>query len=378
MVMIALLFTLPALFRGPRGGTAGIDRNTLNIEVIRSQLAELEADLQSGRLSRDQYAAARSDLEQELLSDLDGPAGTGAARTRGGQWAAIILIAGIPLLAVWLYTLLGSQQIIPLLAQMQATPPPAAPADSGGRPSVEEMVEKLAQRLRGQPDDMKGWVMLARSYVVLERYEEAVEAYRNILALGGDSPELFADYADALAMASGGSFSPEAGELLQRALAAQPDNVKALWLAGHWKNQGGDHAAALEYWEKAAALLPPDGDDAAVIARQIANVREQIGLPPQPAAPAQVAAASAGAGPAAANAATAPGASSGAALQVEVTLDPQLAETVAPDDTVFVFARAVQGPRMPLAIVRRQARELPLSVTLDDSQAMSPAMVLSK
>jgi len=370
MILIALLFILPALFRTAKPGASGIDHDALNVGVIRSQLAELEADLQTGRLSEDQYAAARTDLEQELLNDLAGSDSTGSSgKTRGGQWAAFILVAGIPLLAAGLYNLLGSQQIIPLLAQMQANPPPAATAGKD-QMSVEEMVEKLAARMRSQPDDMKGWVMLARSYVVLKRYDAAVDAYRNILRLGGNSAELLADYADALAMAAGGRFTPETGELLTRALAAQPDNVKALWLAGHWKNQEGDYAAAIEYWQQAAALLPADGEDAAVINQQIARAREQLGLPPLAAAQPAAAAATAPAATSAPAAAT--------AIQVSVSLDPQLAAQVKPDDTVFVFARAAQGPRMPLAIVRKQVRDLPLSVSLDDSLAMSPAMVLSK
>jgi cytochrome c-type biogenesis protein CcmH len=368
MILIALLFILPALFRTGKAGASGIDHDTLNVGVIRSQLAELEADLQTGRLSEDQYAAARSDLEQELLNDLDG-SDSGSGKTRSGQWAAIILVVGIPLLAAGLYNMLGSQQIIPLLAQMQANPPPAAAAGKG-QMSVEEMVEKLAQRMRSQPDDMKGWVMLARSYVVLKRYDAAVDAYRNILRLGGNSAELLADYADALAMAAGGRFTPETGEVLTRALAAEPDNIKALWLAGHWKNQEGDSAAAIEYWQQAAAQLPADGEDVAVINQQIAGAREKLGLPPlasaQPAATAAAAPVETSA-PAAAT-----------AIQVSVSLDPQFAAQVKPDDTVFIFARAAQGPRMPLAIVRKQVRDLPLSVSLDDSLAMSPAMVLSK
>jgi cytochrome c-type biogenesis protein CcmH len=370
MILIALLFILPALFRSAKSDASGIDRDTLNVGVVRSQLAELDADLQSGRLSQDQYASARRDLEQELLTDLAGADPGRSKKPRSGQWAALILIVGIPLLAAALYNQLGHKQIIPLLAQMEANPPPRTADSTGGRLSVEEMVTKLATRMRSQPDDMKGWVMLARSYTVLKRYDQAVDAYRNILRLGGNSPELLADYADALVMAADGRFTPESGELLQRALAAQPDNVKALWLAGHWKNQQGDTAAAIEYWQQAAALLPADGEDAAVIGQQIARAREQLGLPPQQ--PIQTASAS---GMQTAEATPAP---AGATIQVEVSIDPQLATQVEPDDTVFIFARAAQGPRMPLAIVRKQARDLPLSVTLDDSLAMSPAMVLSK
>ncbi|HYQ71185.1 MAG TPA: c-type cytochrome biogenesis protein CcmI, partial [Gammaproteobacteria bacterium] len=270
MIMIALLFILPAMFRSARPEATGIDRDTLNVGVIRSQLTELDADLQSGRLSQDQYASARRDLEQELLNDLAGGEPGRSKKTRGGQWAALILVVGIPLLAAALYNLVGHKQIIPMLAQMEANPPPA-PAGGGSedRLSVDEMVAKLAERMRSQPDDMKGWVMLARSYVVLKRYDEAVDAYQNILRLGGNSAELYADYADALAMAAGGRFTPDTGELLQRALAMEPGNIKALWLAGHWKNQEGDPAAAIEFWQQAAAQLPADGEDAVIISQQI-------------------------------------------------------------------------------------------------------------
>ncbi|MGD2137871.1 MAG: c-type cytochrome biogenesis protein CcmI [Gammaproteobacteria bacterium] len=369
LIMIALLFVLPALFRGARSGQSGTDPDALNTEIIRQQLADLETDLQTGRLSSDQYATARSDLERELLEDLSGGGQGKAFRpARSGRWAALVLIAAIPLLAAGLYNLLGSGEIIPLLAQMQTAPRPAASPRPEGQPSVEEMVAGLAQRLQTQPDDLKGWVMLARSYVVLKRYEEALEAYRNILRLGGDTPALLADYADALAMARGGRFSDEAGVLLEKALAGDPDNVKALWLMGHWKNQQAAYEEALGYWQRAAKLLPQTGEDARIIAEQIASVQRQLGLPVAETVPT----AAAGAPAAAAPPATA------AAIQVSVTLDPALAAQADPGDTVFIFARAESGPRMPLAIVRKQVVDLPVTVTLDDSLAMSPAMVISK
>ena len=227
MIMIALLFVLPALFRGNRTARPGVDPDALNTEIIRSQIADLETDLQAGRLSEDQYVTARNDLERELLEDLSGTDGTSGARpARGGQWAALLLIAAIPLLAIALYNLLGAKEIIPLLAQMQSAPAPQASTRSNGQPSVEEMVAGLAQRLQTQPDDLRGWVMLARSYVVLKRYDEALAAYRNILRLGGETPDLLADYADALAMSTGGRFTDESGVLLEKALAGDPDNIK--------------------------------------------------------------------------------------------------------------------------------------------------------
>ncbi|MGD8312383.1 MAG: c-type cytochrome biogenesis protein CcmI, partial [Gammaproteobacteria bacterium] len=169
-------------------------------------------------------------------------------------------------------------------------------------------------------------------------------------------------------MARGGRFSDEAGVLLEKALAGDPDNVKALWLMGHWKNQQAAYEEALGYWQRAAKLLPQTGEDARIIAEQIASVQRQLGLPVAETVPT----AAAGAPAAAAPPATA------AAIQVSVTLDPALAAQADPGDTVFIFARAESGPRMPLAIVRKQVVDLPVTVTLDDSLAMSPAMVISK
>jgi cytochrome c-type biogenesis protein CcmH len=231
------------------------------------------------------------------------------------------------------------------------------------------MVSKLATRMESQPDDLEGWVMLARSYTVLGRYQEAVPAYRNILRLGGgDDAGVLADFADALAATNNGRFTDEAGKHLTRALELDPHNIKALWLAGHWKNQGGDAAAAIAHWQTAADLMQPQSEDWKIITAQIEQVRQRAGLPASSTAPVQVAQS------------VAPGSSAAAdkpALTVTVSLDPALAERTRPDDTVFIFARAVNGPRMPLAIVRKQVKDLPVTVTLDDSLAMTPAMVLS-
>jgi len=371
LIILALLFTVPWLLRAGRSPKSRPDQDAINTEVIKAQLAELDTDLQTGRLDKNQYAAARHDLERELLTDLS-PTGSAAAPTeRSGQWVVLLLVAAIPLLAVGLYEHLGSKQIIPLLARAPSTPPTASATRTDGQHSIEQMIEQLAERLRQQPDDVQGWRLLAKSYFVQKRYPDAVTAYRNAERLEPDDPELLADYADALTMSTGGKFTAEAGALLERALAIQPDNVKALWLIGHWKNQQAAYTEALEYWQQAAALLPPGGEDAAVLARQIGQVQQRLGITP-------VAAAQPPATPASAMTVADQPAAGGGAITVTVTLDPALAALAAPGDTVFIFARALQGPRMPLAIVRKQVRDLPVSVTLDDSQAMSPAMVLSK
>ena len=367
MTMVALLFLLPPLLR--KRELSAVSRDELNIEVIRQQLAELDTDLEAGKLDKAQYGAARADLEQELLYDL---ARTDpASRTaRSGRWATLLIIPALPLCAVLLYQQLGSVELIDRLQQAQSSQPPAAQQQAQSAASIDDMVARLAERLQQQPDDLKGWVMLARSYTILKRYSEAEAAYANALRLGGENANLLADYADATVMANNGRFNDKAGELLTRVLELDPGNLKGLWLAGHWKNQSGDYAAALDYWQQAAAKLPPGGEDAAVIAEQISSVQAKLGITAAPAA--TVAAATTDA---ASPSATDSG--SAAALSVSVSLDPQLAAAAAAEDTVFIFARATQGPRMPLAIVRKQVKDLPVTVTLDDSMAMMPAMKLS-
>ena len=361
MVMVALSFVLPPLLR--QRTASAVTQDDLNTKVIKEQLAELEADLMAGKLDKAQFDAARQDLERELLYDL---ASTGDVQTaspeHGGRWLTLLLIPAIPLCAVLLYQLMGSVELIDRVQQAQTSP--SQPAQSQPVASIEEMVSLLAARLQQQPDDVKGWVMLARSYSIMKRYSEATAAYKNVLRLGGEDAGLLTDYTDAMVMANGGIFTDESGALLTRALELDPGNVKGLWLAGHWKNQSGAQAEALDYWQQAALKLPPGSEDAAVIAQQINEVQKQLGITTEPApAPAVT---------------TATDSDHGASLSVHVALAPDFAAVAAAEDTVFIYARATQGSRMPLAIVRKQVKDLPVTVTLDDTMAMTPQMVLSK
>lgn len=369
MSLLALLFVVLPLIR--HRPTREVELDELNAEVARTRLAELDVELKSGRIEQAQYDSDREDLERELLYDLTGNDSTRPARS--GLWAAAVIAIAVPAGAALLYKNIGSERIITLLQDFPAGQQ-ASQARQATQPklSVDEMVSRLAARLEQAPDDLTGWTMLARSYSALSRYDEAVHAFRNIMRLGGgDNAAMLADFADALAASNNGMFPDEAGTLLGRAVELEQDNVKALWLAGHWQNQQGDAAAAVAYWERAARLIPADSKDGQVIREQIADVRAQGGLPAGTATVQQTADASATSGDGQA------ADSAGVALQVTVELDPALQAQVRPDDTVFIFARAVNGPRMPLAIVRKQAGELPVTVTLDDSMAMSPAMVLS-
>jgi cytochrome c-type biogenesis protein CcmH len=365
MALLALVFTVPPLLRN-RQRTV-IDHDQLNTAVVKAQLAELQADLDSGKLDQAAYAAARHDLERELLDELDKGAEPAAQNSQSGRWAVALFVPLIPLLAVVLYQQLGAGDLLKKIETGQVQQ--AKSGDGSAAPhNIEEVVAKLAERLSEQPDNLEGWVLLARALSRMQRFQEAANAYKQARRLAGDQPDLLIDYADMLVSANGGRFSDEVGQLLQTALQQQPEHIKGLWLMGHWKYQRGDNRGAIENWQQVARQLPPGNEeDAAAIKQQIQLAQARMTDDADTTAPAAETSSSS-------ETATAAGGS----IEVSVTLDAALADKTAPDDTVFIFARAVSGPRMPLAIARKKVSDLPLTVTLDDSMAMSPAMVLSR
>jgi len=244
------------------------------------------------------------------------------------------------------------------------------------------MVDKLAARMKERPDDVEGWIMLARSYTVLGRYADAVPAYRRATELQPQSASLFADYADTVAATKRTANNPESIALIERALAIDPGHPKALALAGTVDFDRGDYARAIERWQLILERVPAESELGQQITGSIADARAKLGS----AAPPPTASARAGTGQAA-TASPSPGPGPGAApataafaapaVSGTVTLDPALAAKAAPGDTVFVFARAAGGGRMPLAIQRARVADLPLRFKLDDSMAMAPGMTVS-
>ena len=353
MTALALLFIVPPLLS--RKPSSQLDHDQINTAVIKQQLVELSSDLDAGKLDKAAYAAARHDLERALLDDVNNASEPHTAVERSGRWASGILAMTVPATALFLYHQLGSQVAVETNNQISEMT-----TGSSGL-SVEAMIEKLANRLKEDPDNAEGWVMLASSYASLNKFGKAAEAYKEALQRTGDHPQLLTNYADTLAMASGGDFTDEVGELLKTALKLQPDNVKALWLMGHWHYQRKQHNESLSLWEIASALLPADSENAVALNQQIQFVRNKLGMTEVKETPD-----------------TQTTATSKASIQVTVSLDPTFKDRTSPEDTLFIFARAAKGPRMPLAIVKKQVKDLPITVTLDDSQAMSPQMVLSK
>ncbi|HTE14817.1 MAG TPA: c-type cytochrome biogenesis protein CcmI [Burkholderiales bacterium] len=343
----ALLFVLPPLVkRSTKADVAADPNNALNVAVYRDQLGELEADRRAGTLNDEQYERARLELERRLLDDVAADQVTAIVTRPLNRVPAMLMGVAVPLLAVGLYFVVGTPR---------ALAPIALPADASKAVTpeqIEAMVAKLAERMRQSPDDPQGWAMLAKSYAVMGRFEDAVAAYGKAVERAPDNPHLLADYADALAMTRGQSLQGEPEALIMRALKIDPDNLKSLALAGTVAFDKKEYATALKYWEKLATLVPQNSEMARGVQSGIAEARGLAG-----------------------GAASADGKTAG--VSGMVTLAPSLAAKVEPGDTVFIFARASEGPRMPLAILRRKVSDLPVTFTLDDSMAMSPANRLS-
>ncbi len=374
LVAAALLFLLPPLLTR-RVSNETLDRRQINITIHRDKLAELEQDLAAGVLDDTQYAVAKKEIEAGLLEDVDAEQSAVQAQdearqkifARNGVVAVSVIV---PLVSLTLYGMLGGG---PAAFNPNAAVPSSVSAEGHDDP-IEGMVASLVKKLQANPDDVEGWVMLGRSYYFLKQHQQAAEAFGKAVALAGETDaNLLADYADTMAVANNRSMAGKPYELVQKALALDPMHEKSLWLAGTAAYQAGDLKQAYQYWQRLQQIFPPGSDNAQQIERNLGELSAMMteqGIEP----PAPMAVAAPVANPVAASGSGISGATS---VSGRVTLVAALAGGAAPEDTVFVFARAAKGPRMPLAILRKQVKDLPLSFELTDAMAMNPAMKLS-
>ena len=353
----ALWLTRPLWQRHSRSGVA---RTAANVAAYSSRLNELDADIAAGVLPADEAAAIQQEMDARLLADASAAVPTAAPQRSEAQRfgvLAVLLALTLPVFAGLWYWQAGSWRT----AEQIAT----APAD-GGAPSsveIEAMVAKLAARLEAQPDDAEGWSMLGRSYFVMSRHEDAAKAYAkaNELSKSGNADWLVSE-GEALALARDRDLLGRPAQLFEAALTLDPGYGKAIWYGSLADAQGGNFARASERLRQLLAQDLPQDLKTMVVAR-LDELRELSG--------GAVAAA-------VAPAKSAPAASAGASLTVQITLAPALMGKLPANATLFVFAKAAQGPPMPLAVQKLPGAKLPLTITLDDSMGMTPAMRLSQ
>ena len=379
MTLAAVALLAPAFFRSRKD--ADLDRSRQNVAIARERMKELQADRDAGNLSEQTYTQALAELENTLADDLDTTVGEPTSSVKGGRWALLLIAVLVPVSALGLYWQIGSPGLI-AVSGPGAQAPSSPHADGAGMdemPPVEELVAKLAAQLEENPNNPDGWYLLGRTYMSLQQYSEAAKSFERLLGLVGDEPTVLLSLADSLAMSQGARISGRPAELARRALELEPGNATALWLSGQAEQEAGNYLAAIGYWRKVEAQAQDDPQMLAEIRGLIAEAQrsgnipdDQMPLPVAGESPPAVMASETTQAPAAAADQTAV-----AAITVDVALDPALADQVAPDDTVFVFARAVEGPPMPLAVSRHQVRDLPIRIALTDDMAMMPQAKLS-
>lgn len=339
------------------------------LDELKRRKAQLDDLVAQGVLTGDAAREAREKLEREIVDAVTGEGASAAAPPPAGRPSrglvagifAFVLVFGI---AGYLWR--GSFEGLNV---GPGQPGPVATGGAGGvtEQQIESMVAQLAERLKEKPDDPDGWAMLGRSYAALGRANDAVAAYKKVVELRKDAQSL-ADLADGLAMANNRTLEGEPERLIAEAVKLDGRNVKALALAGTVAFNREDYAAASGYWQRAIDASEPGSEFAQQLQGALDEARKRAAGPAVAAAPAV---------PAAPGASKPAAAATNAVVAGRVTLSKALADRVAPGDTLFIFARAANGPRVPLAILRKQAGELPVEFQLDDSLAMSPAAKLS-
>lgn len=353
LVAGALLLVLPPLFGWGRQVSADrADQVATALSVLREQLAELDSELAAGRLSEATHTSSRDELERRALEEGLRDNSDEAVRPvsdRARNWALAVLV-GLPAAAAAFYLLVGNPEGL--------DPSKVAGAHEEVSPEqINQMVATLAARMEKDPNNPEGWAMLARSYTMLGRADEAVAAYRQLAELMPDDAQVQADWADAMGSANGNTLIGAPEKPIARALELDPRNIKALALAGSLAFEKADYVAAARHWEAILVQVPPEEEKfASAIRGSIAEARKKGGMPPMT------------------EVTSAPFVSSTAshalAITGEVRLAPALADKAKPEDVVFVFARPPAGGR-PLAALRYTVAQLP--VRFDFSGATSMA-----
>lgn len=395
MALGALAFVvLPLLLA--RAKSAPVSDAGSNVAIFKSQRRELDDELSRGAINEAEHSAALSELSSRVADEVPAQQTTSngiATLLKRPWWLVAGCAIAVPLFAFLLYGKIGTPQAIDMTA---ATP--VHGAASGGMPSeqmgasgtdspipdkqIMAMVDTLAQKMAQNPGDPKGWILLARSQNALGRFAEASAAFERAVALTPKDPQLLADYADATVMAQDGRFEGKPYALIKQSLKIDPNGMKALALAGTAELRMGNRAASLVHWEKLKTLVPKDSADYREVESIIAEVKtgKADGSPAAPVAVAPTAAPTPVPAAPAMQAANASAAKSGVKVTGKVILAPEIAAKFADGGTLFVFARAKEGPRMPLAVLRIPAPKVnafPFAFELTEAMAMAPGMSLS-
>jgi len=373
VMIILALFPVIRVLLGKSTIHEAVESEQVPMAIYKQRLAELEKEKKQGLIDEDQEKAAKAELDRSLLDEMGKLQSSQEtrpieAKKHGSRMSMGAITLFLPIVAIALYHNLGAPTLIPIL--QQETPQQVAEQGHGSTvPSVEDMVASLATRLEQNPDDVEGLFLLARSYASMRRYQEAADIYARLYSLTGDRVEVLLPYADTLAMASDGRIAGLPEQLVHKALVMDPMNITGLWLAGLASFEHKEFRDALGYWQKLLPQFQPGSEQAGEVQTLIDRARAELGeTVSEPVAVASV--------PALAPAGDAV-AQTVKTLGVKVTLAAEFVNQATPEQIVFIYAQPVDGSPMPVAVVRKQVKDLPLEVVLDDSMAMMPTQKLS-
>jgi cytochrome c-type biogenesis protein CcmH len=339
LVLVLVLLLRPFIFPSKNEATS---RRQMNAAIYREELDKLDAERATGAINDADYEIVHAEIRQRLFQDTNEE---DDRSVMGSSKKTIIgLCIFIVLLSSGLYLTLGDASRI---AEQNAQQPMT-------QEGVEKMVNEFAAKMDKDPGNLKGWAMLARSYRVLGRNEEAAKAYERAGNFIDSDPQLLADYADTLAANNNGNFAGKPLQLINRALQLDPNNLMALWLSGTASYAAGNYKASVQTWEKLAQQLPPGTEEARSIAESIAQARTKGGLKVE----------------------NTPAPSS-KSISGKIELSANLKSSLKPGDIVMVIARK-PGERMPVAVLRVPAADFPMSFSLTDALSMNPSAPLSQ
>ena len=359
LVLLAIAFVVPVLLKNNKLEAETFDEQ--NIQIARDRLKELKLEFDNGVIIQSDYDQAKLELENNLALDLAVSEAAPAAATiaSSSKSLAFSLILIIPVAAGAIYSQLGEFGAVTGNVEKAVSNMPAPP-----NMSMEEAVAGLKERLKAEPENPEGWFMLARTYAAMQQYDDAVAAYEKMLELVADNANLLLHYADAVIMSQGGRISDKASAAITKAIQLEPDNLQGMWMAGMLASKNADYKQALTYWYRLDPMLNDDVNSQTQLREQIANAEKNLNADSIGAIKRDLAVVSAD------NAVN-------AEITVNVSLDDSLKDKISATDTLFIFAKAMQGPPMPLAAVKHPVSVLPITVKLNDAMAMMPAMKLS-
>ena len=368
LVLIALAFILPSL----RNRDTFQDATRVqNIVIAQEQLAELELRFEQGEVNKEIYEATRDELEQSLFSDLQtdeaGIKSPPNKSTNKSLFGTAIILLLIPVITIPLYLKVGNLNFTKLLDSKQAASQAraaAVPMKEDGTPDIDTMVANLQKKMDANPENSKGWYMLGRSYMVLKRYPEAAKSFDRAYKILPDSAETMLSLADALSMSNQGQLSGRPAELVNKALKLEPQNITALWLSGMASRQQGNYLEAISQWKKVLPLIN-NADETIEVNRLISEAKSKLAPELQESVSNEK------------QVKTEDKNNISAGINVSVSISKEMLAQASPDDLVFIYAKAMSGPPMPLAALRKQVSDLPIDVILNDDMAMMPNLKLS-